>query len=237
MIYSNLKIEPIASSSSGNCYKVSNRDAALLIECGITIDKLKKALNYNFSDIKGVLITHEHKDHSKSAKDLNKLGLNIYATYGTFEEIGLIGKIIKKGKIFKVGSFTIYPFETFHDCQEPCGFLIKCEITGAIILFATDTRYIKNRFKGVTNLMVECNYSEEALEMAIKENRTDLSRIRRLRESHFSLENLKEFIKCNDFSELEEVYLLHLSDENSDEEKFKKEIQKLTGVPVEVCKK
>ena len=60
---------------------------------------------------------------------------------------------------------------------------------------------------------------------------------RRLTKSHFSLENLKSFLKANDLSQVREIYLIHLSDANSDEEKFKYEIAALTGKPVIVAPK
>jgi phosphoribosyl 1,2-cyclic phosphodiesterase len=48
-------------------------------------------------------------------------------------------------------------------------------------------------------------------------------------QSHFSLENVKEFLKANDLSRVRQIWLLHLSDGNSDAELFKQEIEKLTG--------
>jgi hypothetical protein len=50
--------------------------------------------------------------------------------------------------------------------------------------------------------------------------------------SHFSLENVKRFLQANDLSRVQEIWLLHLSDGNSDETRFKREIQELTGKPV-----
>ena len=52
---------------------------------------------------------------------------------------------------------------------------------------------------------------------------------KRILKSHFSLENVKEFLKANDLSRVQEIWLLHLSDGNSDAERFKREIQELTG--------
>ena len=75
-----MKIEVIASGSSGNCYKVSNEDTTLLIECGIPYKKIQKALNFKTTDIDGVLVSHEHGDHSKACKDLIKSGVDLYMT-------------------------------------------------------------------------------------------------------------------------------------------------------------
>ena len=50
-----------------------------------------------------------------------------------------------------------------------------------------------------------------------------------------SLETLLEALKYADLSKLKKIYVLHLSDSNSDERLIKDEIQKATGVVVEVC--
>jgi phosphoribosyl 1,2-cyclic phosphodiesterase len=57
----------------------------------------------------------------------------------------------------------------------------------------------------------------------------DKGRKKRLMRSHFSLENVKEFLLANDLTNVQEIWLLHLSDTNSDADLFKKEIQELTG--------
>ena len=41
----------------------------------------------------------------------------------------------------------------------------------------------------------------------------------------------KELLKANDLSKVQQIWLLHLSDGNSDEKRFKREIQELTGKP------
>lgn len=50
----------LGSSSSGNCYILENENEALIIEAGINLSEVKKALNFNISKIRGVLISHEH---------------------------------------------------------------------------------------------------------------------------------------------------------------------------------
>ncbi|RUR99291.1 hypothetical protein EFW58_01556 [Bacillus velezensis] len=52
---------------------------------------------------------------------------------------------------------------------------------------------------------------------------------KRLLQSHFSLENVKKFLMANDLSKVQEIWLLHLSESNSDEKIFKEDIMKLTG--------
>ena len=47
-----------------------------------------------------------------------------------------------------------------------------------------------------------------------------------------NLDTLKEFIAANKFPLLEAVFLIHLSNDNSEEDRMIKEIEELTGVPV-----
>ena len=57
----------------------------------------------------------------------------------------------------------------------------------------------------------------------------------RILKSHFSLENVKEFLKANDLSKVQEIWLLHLSDGNSDAERFKRETQEISRKPVYIA--
>ena len=50
-----------------------------------------------------------------------------------------------------------------------------------------------------------------------------------------ALENVKDILKANDLSKVNEIYLIHLSDGNSNAEQFKREIQELTGKPVYIA--
>lgn len=49
-----------ASGSTGNLYVLENEKESLLIEAGIPIKKIKEKLDYDFSNIEGCLISHEH---------------------------------------------------------------------------------------------------------------------------------------------------------------------------------
>lgn len=54
-------LKVLGSSSTGNCYLLqSSEGETLIIECGINIREIKKALNFNIRNVAGVLISHEH---------------------------------------------------------------------------------------------------------------------------------------------------------------------------------
>lgn len=234
-----IQITPLGSSSAGNAYHVTDGYTALLLEAGIRYKDIQRALNFKVSSVAGCLISHEHGDHGKSVQDVMKAGINIYASLGTLDALRLSGhraKPIKAKQQFQIGTWTILPFDVQHDVAEPLGFLLANR-AGDKLVFATDTYYIRYRFPGLTHIMVECNYSLRILDENIAAGRVPAVMKKRLLKSHFSLENVKDFLRANDLSKVQEIWLLHLSDNNSDEALFKREIQELTGKPVLVAER
>ena len=236
-----MDIRVLASGSAGNCYRVSDGLTPLLLECGISINDILRNLKFGVSSLAGCLLSHGHSDHSRAVKDLMKFGVDIYLSQGTADEISGLGpwrhriNIIKAKQQFRLGTWTVLPFETQHDAAEPLGFLLQSNATGERLLYATDTYYIRYRFPRLHYIMVECNYAMDILEDNVQRGLVPEVLRRRLLTSHFSLENVKEFLRANDLSKVQEIHLLHLSDGNSDAERFKREIMELTGKPVYIA--
>lgn len=226
-----ITIQTLATGSKGNCYYITDGHTPLLLEAGIKFKEIQRKLNFQTRSIKGCLITHEHKDHCSGLQDVLKAGIDCYLSPGTKAALDVQHhrlKAIENKKQFTIGTWTILPFDVQHDVSEPFGFLLV-NTAGDKLLFATDTYYIKYKFQGLTHLMVECNYSQKILDENILSGRTPMVLRKRLMRSHFSLENMKEFLKANDLTQLQEIWLLHLSDSNSNEEQFRQEIAELTG--------
>lgn len=220
-------IKVVATGSRGNFYILETGEEILLLECGINIKDIKKALNFDLSKIVGCLLTHSHNDHCKAVEEVLKF-TDVFTSKGTKEELETRFKLsrscieIKHNKSFRIGNFSIIPFNTQHDTNEPLGFLIHHKDIGTVI-FATDTYYLKYKFRNIDYVLIECNYSEEILE--------DLPEYRaRLLKSHMSLENLKESLKTWDLSSTKKIVLIHMSDTHGNSEKFSKEINKATGI-------
>jgi len=238
-----MKLKCLGSGSKGNCYILQGEKETLLLECGIPYKDILKGLDFNLNNVVGCLVSHEHKDHSKAVRELINNGIEIGTSLGTLEAIT---KEIKNLNAYKfnylesglqtyMGDFVVMPFNTQHDTAEPLGFLIQHPEMGKL-LFITDSYYCKYKFKGLNHIMIECNYSKEILQKNI-ENGLNITMAKRLIKSHFSLENVKEFLKTNDLSQCKDITLLHLSDGNSNAEQFKNEIERLTGIPVYVADK
>ena len=223
-----------ATGSTGNCYTVSNGKATVMLDCGLPYSRIQKLTGFTLPD--AVFVTHEHQDHVKAAKDFMKRGVDIYTSAGTAEVENLEGHllhIMKNRQSVSIDGIVVSAFATQHDAVEPLGFLL--DDGEDRLLYATDTYYLHYRFPGLTKIMVEANYCNEILTENLRYGKLPKTLERRLRESHFSLENLKKFFLANDLSKVKEIWLIHLSKGNADPVMFKREIEALTGKPVYVA--
>ena len=230
-----MKLKVINTGSVGNCYLLENENEVLMIECGVNIKEIKKALNFSFSKVVGAIVSHEHLDHYRSAKDLMKLGVNVYATEGTFGGFSSNrAKTIKAHAPFPIGEFKVMPFDIRHDAKEPVCFLINHPQCGNV-LFLSDSFYCPYTFNNLNNIIVEANFSKEIIDRKMREGASPEFLRNRILKSHLSLENCKELLRANDLSQVNNIVLIHLSDSHSNEQQFQSEIQNLTGKNVTVA--
>lgn len=237
-----MELTVLGSNSKGNCYILQNSKEALIIECGVSLSEVKKAVNFNISKIVGVIVSHEHGDHSKHVNDFLDARINMRMSSGTMKKVvspdrsGFLPLLCEAGSMFSFGSFTILPFEVKHDAAEPLGFLIKHSETG-IILFATDTYFLPNRFEGLNNILIEANYRTDILEARKEAGGLPAALYHRTLESHMSFETCMEALQANDLSKVNNIVLIHLSDGNSHAEQFKRDAHQKTGKTVWIADK
>lgn len=234
-IFDAMKIDVIATGSTGNAYRVSDGTTAVLLDAGIPMEDILVGIDFQISALSGALITHAHKDHSKACDKLLFRGVDIYTSAGTAFACRLGGvhlHTVKALEPFTVGTFSVLPFDVAHDAPEPLGFLLTSTVTGERLLYFTDTYYIKYRFPGVTHLLGECNHDEKGIEESVRLGYVPAELAPRLVRSHMSLETFLDFLRAMDRSRLRQIYLLHMSDNNSDEMRFVEEVARLTGVEV-----
>ena len=232
-----MKFKSLASSSHGNAYIVADEQTKILIECGVSHKQLQKLSSFSLSDIKACLVSHEHKDHAKCVDELIRRGMAVYMSYGTAQALeNESATLIEHMEQFNVGSLDIVPFSVFHDAAEPLGFLIKSRIDGDVLAFATDTVNLRYKFPGLNILAIEANYDREILERCDKLP----EKVRhRITNSHMEIETLCDYLRSLDLSECREIYLLHLSDAMSREDKFLRKVKETVpkGIDVRSCAK
>lgn len=222
-----MKIKCLASGSSGNCYLLENDKECLILDAGIPTRQIKKSLDWDVSKIVGVCVTHGHGDHSKSVKDLEKIGIFVFAPY----KMKFIDDELPTRATVSYGNFDITAFaltdkngnfkHTNADGSEcPCyGFLITHPDMGRM-LYITDTEFVKWKFKNINHILISCNYQNKYIE-------NDGAKRNHVLRGHMELETVKGFVKANASSELRNVILCHLSQDNAEPTECVKEVKKL----------
>lgn len=228
-----MQIKIPATGSNGNCYYVSDGVTGLLIECGIRYTDIMRGLNYNVGGIGAVLVSHAHKDHSLCAAEMAEMGFEMIMPQETAVALGLefhpCVALAVQSKQYTVNTMRIVPFPLVHcntDGSEcPCfGYLIASSATREKLLFATDTAYIKNRFKGLTHVMIEVNYIGDMVDY---EGVPEVEK-RRLK-SHMSLETAVQFLESTDRSALKAIYAIHGSETRSDRDEVYRALAAYAG--------
>jgi phosphoribosyl 1,2-cyclic phosphodiesterase len=231
-----MEFRSLASSSSGNAYVVSDRETNILLECGVSHKNLQKLSGFSLSEIQAVLVSHEHKDHSKAVSELIKRGMDVYMSQGTAEVLETDAvTLIEAMEQFNVGSFDIVPFTTFHDAREPLGFLIKSRVDGDVLAFATDTVNLRYKFPGLNILAIEANYDKNILE---RSNRPEKLK-QRIINAHMEIDTLCDYLRGLDLSQCREIHLLHLSEAVSHEGHFINKVARAVpnGIEITACEK
>lgn len=169
----------IFSGSSGNCLYASTDRTRILIDAGLTGKRIQeglKEIGVNPLEINGIIITHEHDDHIKSAGILSRrFNIPIYANTNTWEAMkGSVGevkeeniKVIDGYNPFEIGDLTIKPFPIPHDAAMPCGYCImnggKKLSVATDIGFASDE--VKENIKDSDFILLESNHDVEMLKV------------------------------------------------------------------------
>lgn len=227
----------MASSSSGNAYIVSDGETSVLIECGLSHKKLQQAAGFSLTQLQGVLVSHEHKDHSQCVEKLLASGIPVYLSQGTARALELPEKLLdlaeemEAGKQFTVGTMDILPFATFHDAQEPLGFVMQSKVDGEIFAFATDTVNIPYNFPGVNILALEANFQQDILD---RSDRMPEKTKQRVSNTHMEIDRLCDCLRRMDLSRCREIHLLHLSSAMSHEGQFIHKVQRAVPARIRV---
>jgi phosphoribosyl 1,2-cyclic phosphodiesterase len=232
-----MKLRVIASSSAGNGYLFETKGDALVVEAGVKFIETKKLLDFNVSKISGLLLSHEHGDHSGFAGEYVKAGIKTYSSQECLDSLNIKRNAIamQPKQLYKIGSFKVMAFDVVHDVK--CfGFLIDHPESGKFV-FITDTHYSPVKFTGLNNIIIEANYSEEIIWSRLQAGTLNPMQYARVRNSHMSLETAIKLLQANDLTDVNNIVLIHLSDGNSDEKGFVRKVSALTGKSVYAAKK
>ena len=226
-----MKFKQLHSSSRANLYTLTAPNGErLLIECGLPWGKVKEALGYDLFGIVGCLLTHNHMDHSKAVAGVMVAGIDVYASAGTFEAVGVNGerraKRIPVRTLTEIGGFQVVAYPSHHDAAEPLFFIVGYD--GEYMLFATDTSHITQRFDLAFKIVaIECSYDKHILQERVDAKDINEEVAKRLLTSHMSKQNCIAYLsECCDLSQCEQIHLLHMSGDNLDKQQARNDIEK-----------
>ena len=116
-------------------------------------------------------------------KDISKIFYQFTHPKETLGEMK--GVTISHATKTAIGTYTVIPFETEHDCPGSLGFIISSTITKENLMFMTDAKYTKYSLKQFPfdYVMIECNYVDELLD----NDEINYALKKRLLNSHMSL--------------------------------------------------
>lgn len=235
-----MRLVCIGSSSKGNCYllEASQGGEVLMMECGMPMREVKRALGWSLRRIAGCIVTHSHGDHAGQLRDVLGCGIRVLALPDVLEgyrgRFPSLCKEIMAGRGYKVGGFRILPLPVAHDV--PCvAYVVEHDEMGRL-LFVTDTMMIEFRIKGIDHLMIECNYSDDILKGNIESGEISPAMASRLMGSHMELATTREAVREADREGMKDIMLIHLSGRNSDAGRFAGEIRRVSGLPVYVAR-
>ncbi len=219
----------IASGSSGNCIFVGSDETKLLVDAGISAKRIKEGLasiDLSCEDISGILITHEHSDHTKSLGILaRKYGIPMYSTLQTIQAVTQDNRLgeydtslyqcIEPDKEFTIGDITVEANRTWHDAANPVCYTFtnnQKKISVATDLGDYD-EYLLNKLKDSDIMLIESNHDIRMLEVGPYPYYLK----RRILSDHGHLSNERsgEFILSLLNDHIKGIVLGHLSKENN----------------------
>lgn len=225
-----------ASGSKGNLSTYSDGETTIIIDAGIPVDKIIKQTEINLQNIAGILLSHEHRDHSYGVKKLVQLGLNMYSSEGSIEKLNIephhtykVHKI-RHLEPFRINTLTIKPIKLLHDACEPLGFIICSSRTRERVLYMCDTNKVNYVLNGLTHIIIECNYCDNILMDNIFNGRVNQKLSDRIKNNHLSLQNVLDMLKTWDLNCLQQICVIHTSEKNSNPKEIATALKHTFGI-------
>lgn len=124
-------VHSLASGSSGNALVIDDGASVILIDCGLpgtSLTNRLRALDFSVSKLSALLLSHEHVDHIRGMKPLERARLPILTMPGTARAAGIDSGLVEPLRIgaeVKVGAFSVTALGVSHDAAEPVGFHLR----------------------------------------------------------------------------------------------------------------
>ncbi|MGN1155436.1 MAG: hypothetical protein ACI4TK_04605 [Agathobacter sp.] len=143
-----------------------------------------------------------------------KFGLPVYSCREVASKYDGVS-VIPTGVKTKIAGFKVQPMNVPHSC-ECYAYLIEHPSIGRL-LFATDCTSFRYKIKNLNHIFIEANYGEDIILDNMVNNHNGMSHY----ENHMEIGDTISALQNNYGISLQTVCLIHLSDSNADEKKFK----------------
>jgi phosphoribosyl 1,2-cyclic phosphodiesterase len=126
-----LAVTSLGSGSSGNALLVRTAGAVLLVDCGVGVRRLVRALEVvglSMADVDALLISHEHSDHIRELPRFVRQGTAVLSTRGSARAANVPAHLreeMRAGHPVRLADVEVVAIPVCHDAVEPCGFLIR----------------------------------------------------------------------------------------------------------------
>ena len=222
-----MKLCSIISGSSGNCVYLDTGNTRVLIDAGLSGKQLEnrmKAAGLQPHALDAIFVTHEHSDHIASVGVLSRrYHIPVFATEGTWNAIGKrIGRIsqahrrvFRKEEPFAFRDMVVLPFASYHDVEDPVGYVFRTKEHKVSVLTDTGTvdEHMCEVMAGSDVYYLEANHDEYLLEIGPYPQL--LKQRIRSEKGHLSNRQTANLL-CNLLEGRgEQVLLGHLSEENN----------------------
>jgi phosphoribosyl 1,2-cyclic phosphodiesterase len=218
-----LQLSVLASGSSGNALLVRAESTTVLIDAGLSARQLEKslaALGTAPTALSGVLLTHEHGDHTRGLKVFcSKNPVPVFTNPLTADHLRRHGltaewRLFQTGAAFELGELRIRPFPVPHDAADPVGFVVSCGDSSLAVL--TDlgyaTKQITHAIQGANAIVIEANHDENLLQNDQKRPWSVKQRILS-RHGHLSNQAAAKLLAEAATENLRHILLAHLSED------------------------
>lgn len=228
--WSGVQFVSFGSGSSGNCSFLGNGNGGVLIDAGVDPDHVYRDLEANgidISDVKGIVLTHDHADHIRYAYRIVRQHkhMRIYCTPRLMGGMLRHHNVSRRIKDYQVSIFKEIPFflagmkftafETSHDAIDNMGFSIN--IGDKTFVVATDMGVITERaehyMREANFLMIESNYDRQMLDQGRYPEYLK-ARVRG-EKGHLDNQVAAQFVASHYHDGLDWVFLCHLSNDNN----------------------
>ena len=126
-----LAVTSLGSGSAGNALLVRTAGAVLLVDCGVGVRRLLRALSsvgLTMADVDALLISHEHSDHIRELPRFVKQGTVVLSTRGSARAANVPTHVWQETRAeqpVRLGDVEVVAIPVCHDAADPCGFLIR----------------------------------------------------------------------------------------------------------------